>query len=131
MATLFSKIIDGEIPGHLVWQDEICAAFMDIEPLTPGHLMVVPRAEVDHWIDLDAQTMAHLMQVATRLGEAQMQAFQAVRIGVIIQGYDVPHTHIHVFPSTSAADFDIARRQSRSQEELAQDAQRIRDVLAG
>ena len=70
MATLFTKIIDGEIPAQLVWRDEVCAAFLDIEPLTPGHALVVPRVEVDHWVDLPAGTLAHVMDVAARVARA-------------------------------------------------------------
>lgn len=130
MATLFTKIIEGEIPGEVVWSDEVCAAFLDIAPLTRGHALVVPRAEVDLWTDLDPATMAHLMDVAARIGRAQVEVFDGVRAGLIIQGFEVPHAHIHVFPASGPADFDMTRTTDRSPEDLAADADLLRTALA-
>jgi len=109
MATVFTKIIDGEIPGRFVWRDERCVAFSTIAPLRPGHVMVVPIAEVDHWLDLDPDLAAHLFGVAQVIGLAQMSAFSPVRVGLIIAGLEVPHTHLHVIPIDSEADLDFAR----------------------
>ncbi|WP_130012372.1 HIT family protein [Serinicoccus sediminis] len=130
MSTVFSQIIEGEIPGHVVWTDEVCAVFLDIEPLTPGHALVVPRAEVDHWVDLPDETVGHLMQVAARIGRAQRQVFGAERVGVIVQGFEVPHAHVHVFPTSDPADFDLGRKGPRAQEDLAADAASLREALA-
>lgn len=129
MASIFSKIIDGEIPGQLLWTDDVCGVFLDIEPLTPGHALVVPRAEIDHWLDLPGETLAHLMDVATRVGRAQQEVFAAARVGMIIQGFEVPHAHLHVFPADSASDFELSRRSSRTPEQLAQDADALRAAL--
>ncbi|WP_122263083.1 HIT family protein [Ornithinimicrobium cerasi] len=129
MATLFSKIIDGQIPGQVVWSDDVCAAFLDLEPLTPGHALVVPRAEVDHWIDLDTATVSHLLDVAARLGRAQLEAFGGERVGLIVQGFEVPHAHVHVFAARGPGDFDLAARSRRSPEELAADAEALRAAL--
>lgn len=129
MATLFTKIINGEIPGQIVWQDEVCVAFLDIEPLTPGHALVVPRAEIDHWLDLPAPTLAHVTDVAALIGRAQQAAFSPRRIGVIVQGFEVPHAHVHVFPAHGAGDFELSRRASREPELLAEDADRLRAAL--
>ena len=109
MATLFTRIIDGEIPGRFVWRDDRCVAFLTIAPIATGHVLVVPRAEVDHWVDLDDDTAAHLMVVARKLGEAQMAAFSPSRIGLIVAGLEVPHTHLHVIPIESEADLDFRR----------------------
>ncbi|WP_299518428.1 HIT family protein [uncultured Serinicoccus sp.] len=130
MSTIFTRIIEGEIPGHVVWTDEVCAVFLDIEPLTPGHALVVPRAEVDHWVDLPDDTTAHLMQVAARVGRAQLSVFQAARVGVIVQGFEVPHAHVHVFPTSDPADFDLGRKGPRDQDDLAADAAALREALA-
>lgn len=129
MATLFTKIIEGEIPGEVVWSDDVCAAFLDISPLTRGHALVVPRAEVDRWTDLDPQTVAHLMDVAARIGRAQVELFDGVRAGVIIQGFEVPHAHVHVFPASGPEDFDMTRTLERSPAELAEDAELLRGAL--
>lgn len=129
MATIFSKIIDGDIPGQIVWRDDVCAAFLDIEPLTPGHVLVVPRAEVDHWADLPSPTLAHVTDVAARIGRAQQVAFDAQRAGVIVQGFEVPHAHLHVFPTSDPGDFDLSRKGPRDQDSLAQDAAALRGAL--
>jgi histidine triad (HIT) family protein len=129
MATLFTKIIEGQIPGQIVWSDDVCAAFLDLEPLTRGHALVVPRTEVDHWIDLDPATMAHLLDVAARLGRAQLAAFGGERVGLIVQGFEVPHAHVHVFAASGPGDFDLAARTPRRPEQLAADAGALRDAL--
>lgn len=129
MSTLFTKIIEGEIPGQLVWKDELAAAFLDIEPLRPGHVLVVSRDEVDHWVDLPPTTLAHLTDVAATIGRAQQAAFGSARVGLIIQGFEVPHAHVHVFPTDDAADFDLGRKSARDAEDLAVDAGRLRAAL--
>lgn len=129
MATLFTKIITGEIPGQVVWTDEVCAAFLDVSPLTRGHALVVPLEEVDRWTDLDSATTAHLMDVAARIGRAQLEVFGGERAGVIIQGFEVPHAHVHVFPASSPADFDMSSTTPRSSDELAEDADLLRGAL--
>ncbi len=130
MASLFTRIIDGEIPGRFVWKDEQCVVFATIAPLCPGHMLVVPRAEVDHWIDLDPELNRHLSEVAQIIGRAQQQAFSPTRIGLIIAGMEVPHTHLHVIPIESEADLDFARADSSvSGEELEVSAEAVREAL--
>lgn len=109
MSTIFTKIINGELPGRFIWRDEKCAAFLDISPLTYGHTLVVPREEIDMWTDLPEDLNAHVYTVASRIGDAQVKGLGATRAGLIIQGYEVPHMHMHVFPTTSVADFDMTR----------------------
>ncbi|MGH9113098.1 MAG: HIT family protein [Acidimicrobiales bacterium] len=109
MATLFTKIVDGEIPGRFVWRDERAVAFLTIAPITTGHLLVVPIEEVDHWIDLDPDLAAHLMKVARELGRAQMQVFRPTRVGMIIAGLEVPHCHLHLVPIDAEAELSFAR----------------------
>lgn len=108
MATIFTKIINGEIPGRFVWKDEHCVVFLSIAPLSTGHVLVVPRVEVDHWLDLDAELAAHLMKVAQIVGQAQARVFTPRRVGQMIQGFEVPHCHIHVWPTNSIEEFDFA-----------------------
>lgn len=107
MSTIFSQIIDGQLPGRFVYRDEICVAFLTIAPITEGHTLVVPRAEVDHWIDLDPETVAHLGRVARLIGIAQREAFSVERVSLIIAGLEVPHTHLHVLPIRSESDIDF------------------------
>lgn len=107
MSTLFSKIIAGEIPGRFLWSDDVAVAFLTAAPLTQGHALVVPRAEIDHWVDADAATLAHLVAVAQTIGKAQKAEWNAERIGVLVEGFEVPHLHIHVWPAFTTADFDV------------------------
>lgn len=109
MATLFTRIIDGEIPGRFVWRDDQAVGFLTIAPFAPGHTLVVPRAEVDHWIDVEPGLAAHLMQVGQKIGRGQMAAFEPARIGMMIAGLEVPHCHLHVVPIQTEADLSFAR----------------------
>jgi histidine triad (HIT) family protein len=108
MTTVFMRIISGELPGTFVWRDERCVAFMSINPIATGHTLVVPRDEIDHWIDAPADLVAHLFEVTRVVGLAQRDAFDCERIGVIIAGYEVPHAHVHVIPTNSMADVSFA-----------------------
>ncbi len=107
MPTLFTRIINGEIPGRFVWQDDDVVAFLTIAPITPGHTLVVPRREIEHWLEADPDTLAKVMAVAQTIGRAQETAFGAARVGVLVEGYEVPHLHVHVWPTQSPADFDL------------------------
>ena len=109
MATLFTKIIDGEIPGRFVWRDERAVAFLTIGPIAPGHTLVVPIDEVDHWVDLEPDLAAHLMEVSRLVARAQMRAFTPTRIGMIIAGLEVPHCHLHLVPIDTEADLSFSR----------------------
>jgi len=130
MATVFTAIIEGRIPGTFVWRDEQCVAFLSINPIAPGHTLVVPRAEVDHWIDLPAATVAHLHVVGQVIGQAQMQAFPCERIGTIIAGFEVPHTHLHVIPTRSMRDLSFANAAATvGREELEANAAALRRAL--
>ncbi|MFP5072876.1 HIT family protein [Pseudonocardia nantongensis] len=108
MGTVFTKIIDGEIPGRFVWSDEQCVGFLSINPLGPGHTLVVPRAEIDQWVDADAELTAHLMQVARTVGLAVREVWSPPRVGLMVAGFEVPHLHVHVFPAHDMRAFDFA-----------------------
>ncbi|HEX5616252.1 MAG TPA: HIT family protein [Acidimicrobiia bacterium] len=108
MVSVFTRIIDGELPGRFVWRDDTCVAFLSIAPLRSGHTLVVPRAEVDHWIDLEPEVNAHLLAVAQHIGRAQMAAFSPTRIGLMVAGLEVPHVHVHVVPIDGVHDLDFA-----------------------
>lgn len=108
MATIFTRIIDGEIPARMLWEDDVCVGFLDVRPLADGHALVVPRAEVDHWFDLDDASAEHLMRVARAVAHAQRTVFAPSRVGLMIAGFEVPHTHLHVVPMSSMAQLDFA-----------------------
>ena len=109
MASIFTRIIDGEIPARMVWSDDVCVAFLDVRPLNPGHVLVVPRAEIDHWVDLDPDVVAHLTRVAHRVAEAQQKVLSPDRVGLMIVGFEVPHVHLHVVPMEGMEHLDFAQ----------------------
>jgi histidine triad (HIT) family protein len=130
MSTLFTKIIDGEIPGRFVWRDDEVVAFLTINPITPGHPLVVPRVEVDHWLDLDEATAERCMAVAQVIGKAQMAAFSPTRIGLIIAGLEVPHTHLHLIAIDAESDLSFAKADPSPDPAALDDAaERIRAAL--
>jgi histidine triad (HIT) family protein len=108
VATVFSRIIAGELPGTFVWRDDRCAVLMSINPIAAGHALVVPIDEIDHWLDAPADLTAHLFEVSRIIGLAQQEAFDCRRVGVIVAGYEVPHLHVHVIPTDSMADVAFA-----------------------
>ena len=130
MATVFSKIIAGEIPGRFVWRDDRAVVFLTIAPITPGHALVVPIDEIDHWVDLDPDLAAHLMEVARRVGRAQMQAFSPRRIGMIVAGLEVPHCHLHLVPIDTEAELSFAKADHSPDPAALDDAaERLRAAL--
>ena len=108
MATLFTRIVDGEIPGRFVWSDDVCVAFATIAPITAGHVLVVPRAEVDRFTTAPDDLLAHLMTVAKAIGAAQEVAFGAPRAALLVAGFEVPHLHLHVLPAWGEAHLSFA-----------------------
>lgn len=130
MATIFTRIIDGEIPGTFVWRDDRCVVFMSINPLAHGHALVVPIDEVDHWVDAPPDLAAHLFEVSRAIGLAQQAAFEPERVGMIIAGFEVPHTHIHVLPTHAMSQFNFANAAaSVDPDELEAAAEAIRTEL--
>lgn len=130
MASIFTKIINRELPGRFVYEDDEVVAFLTIEPMTQGHTLVVPRAEIDQWQGVDAETFGHVMSVAQLIGRAVTKAFQAERAGLIIAGLEVPHLHVHVFPTRSLSDFGFANVDRNPSPESLDDAQaRIKAAL--
>lgn len=111
MATVFTKIIEGELPGRFVWRDERCVGFLSINPLRPGHTLVVPRQEVEHWIDLDLGTWEHLTRVSKAIGVALQRAYHPEKVGMMLAGLEVPHVHVHLVPINSERDLDFANAE--------------------
>ena len=131
MASLFSRIIEGELPGRFVWRDDEVVAFLTIAPLQPGHTLVVPIEEVANWVDLDPDLLTHLTAVSQIIGKAIDAAFQPAKVGLMIAGLEVPHVHIHVTPINSVTDLDFANADTGASDESLDDAaQRIRAALA-
>jgi diadenosine tetraphosphate (Ap4A) HIT family hydrolase len=131
MATVFTRIINGELPGRFVYTDDLVVAFLSIAPVTAGHTLVVPRAEVDQWTDAPEELLQHCLSVARRIGNAAKDAFGAPRAGLVIAGLEVPHLHVHVFPTRSLSDFGFANvDQNPSAESLDEAQAKIKAALA-
>jgi histidine triad (HIT) family protein len=135
MASIFTKIINRELPGRFVYEDDLgedgVVAFLTIEPMTPGHTLVVPRREVDNWQEIEPELFNRVMAVSQRIGKAVCTAFGANRTGLIIAGLEVPHLHVHVFPAYNLTDFGFAHVDRNPTPEALDDAQaRIKAALA-
>jgi diadenosine tetraphosphate (Ap4A) HIT family hydrolase len=130
VATIFTRIIDGELPGRFVWKDEQAVGFLSIAPIRPGHTLVVPRQEIDEWTDAPAELIVHLTKVAQTIGQAVKEAWDAPRAALIIAGFEVPHLHLHTYPAWGMDDLDFANADS-SPDAAAMDeaAERIRAIL--
>lgn len=127
MATLFSKIVAGEIPSHKVAEDEEFFAFLDINPVAVGHTLVIPKKEVDYIFDIDDPTLGRMMAFARRVARAQEAAIACRRVGLAVMGLEVPHAHIHLIPITKESDMYFGgAKVTLSSEELAEIAARIR-----
>ena len=130
MASVFTMIIKGDLPGTFVWEDDRCVAFMSINPLAYGHTLVVPRDEIDQWLDVPSDLREHLFEVAARIGAAQKQVFGSQRIGMIIAGFEVPHMHIHLIPANTMSDMDFSlASDSLDAADLERAAESIKSAL--
>jgi diadenosine tetraphosphate (Ap4A) HIT family hydrolase len=123
MPSVFTMIINRKLPGRFVYEDDDVVAFLTIEPMTPGHTLVVPRAEVDNWQDVEPELFNKVMAVSQRIGKAVCQAFDTARAGVIIAGLEVPHLHVHVFPARNLSDFGFANVDRNPSPESLDEAQ--------
>jgi diadenosine tetraphosphate (Ap4A) HIT family hydrolase len=130
MASVFTRIIEGELPGRFVWRDDNVVAFLTINPISPGHCLVVPRDEVDHWIDLDPATWLRCNEVALAVGCAIQRAFDPPRVGTVVAGFEVPHTHVHVLQLHDMGGLDFARAQADPDpDEMDRAAEAIRSAM--
>ncbi len=125
MPSIFTKIINGEIPCYKVAEDEHFLAFLDIQPTAIGHTLVVPKQEVDYIFDLDDETYLALMAFSKKVGQAIEKAIPCKRIGIAVVGLEVPHAHVHLIPLNSMADMDFNKKLTMSHAELAQIAAKI------
>ena len=129
MASIFSKIVSGEIPSHKIAEDENFLAFLDVFPCAKGHTLVIPKKEVDYIFDLEDELYLGLMAFAKKIEPAIKKAVPCLRVGVAVVGLEVPHAHVHLIPLNSMADMDFGSKIKLSQEELAEIAAKIRTEL--
>jgi histidine triad (HIT) family protein len=130
VASIFSKIIAGEIPCHRVYEDDKHLAFLDINPLAMGHVLCVPKMEVDYMYDLTEDALADLWKFTMPVAKAIDKSMDCLRVGSAVIGLEVPHVHIHLIPLQSVEDINFSRpKLNPSKEDLADIAQRIRDHI--
>ena len=130
MPSIFTRILRGELPARFVWQDERAVAFLTINPVKPGHTLVVTREEVDHWIDLSPELAQHVMGVCHGVGRAIQRAFAPRRVGQAILGIEVPHVHVHLIPLDAIGDLNFANADPNPKPEaLDAAAAKIRGAL--
>lgn len=130
MASIFTRIINREIPGHIIAEDDKYIAFLDVMPLVHGHTLIVPKQEIDYIFDMDDETLAGLHIFAKKVAKAIKKAVPCKRIGIAVIGLEVPHTHVHLVPMNSVGDINFTQPKLKpSQEELTQIADKIRKEL--
>ncbi|NRB40809.1 MAG: HIT family protein [Pseudomonadales bacterium] len=130
MASIFTKIINGDIPGTFIHQDELCVAIMTIQPLREGHVLVIPKQEINHWYDMDDDLTSHIMLLSKKISQAIKIAFPCERVGLMIAGLEVPHAHVHLFPIDNMEDFDMSALVFAEPEALQAAADKITEVLS-
>lgn len=130
MASIFSKIISGEIPAHKVAETDDFLAFLDIQPIAVGHVLVIPKKEVDYIFDLDTETYTGLMLFAKTVAIGLKKAIPCPKIGVTVIGLEVPHTHVHLIPMNSVSDMNFSKPKLKpTEQELAETAEKIRKEM--
>lgn len=129
MPTIFTKIIDGEIPAHKILENEKYLAFLDIRPVNPGHTLIIPKQEIDYIFDIEDELLKGLIVFSKKIAKAIGKAFPCKKVGIMVAGIEVPHAHIHLIPINSVGDLSFSRAKAATPEELAAAAQRIRENL--
>ncbi len=129
MATIFTKIINGEIPCYKIYEDEYTFAFLDIYPVQPGHILIVPKIEVDYFVDVPEPYYSAVFQSAKKISSALQKATWCVRVATMILGYEVPHFHYHLIPSSSLSDVIFAQKVPVTQDDLVSMQQKITSFL--
>jgi histidine triad (HIT) family protein len=129
MPSVFTRIIQGEIPSHRIVEDDVFLAFLDINPIRAGHTLVIPKTEVDHFFDMDDRLLSQALLFAKPISRAMQRVTGARRIGVVVAGFDVPHAHLHLIPADTMADLDFSRARPARQEDLALMAEQLRKAL--
>jgi histidine triad (HIT) family protein len=131
MSTIFTKIINREIPGHFVYEDDVCVVLMDKFPAVPGQTLVIPKQETDYLFDLSEETYNHLFVVAKRVAKASDKAFDTLRTCLVAEGFEVPHVHLRLYPMTKAESLGstMIKQQAVADDVLAKQAEQINAAL--
>ncbi|WIM67324.1 HIT family protein [Corynebacterium breve] len=132
MSSVFTKIINGELPGRFVYRDDKVAAFLSIEPVAYGHTLVIPVEEIDKWTDIGPSTWKQMNEVAQNVGRACIEAFGSQRAAYLIAGFEVPHAHIHIFPANDMGGYDLStamRADATDPAKMDEAAAKLRAIL--
>ena len=130
MATIFTKIVEGQIPSYKIYEDDKFYAFLDIKPMAKGHTLVIPKKEVDYLFDIDDVLLSEMIVVAKKIAKAMEQAVECNRVGMMVIGLEVPHAHIHLIPIKKEGDMNLSnKRVELSEEEFKQIAKDISSFL--
>jgi histidine triad (HIT) family protein len=127
--TIFSRIVAGEIPAHRLREDDRFLAFLDVRPIRPGHSLVIPKEEIDHFFDLPDAMLGDLLVFAKPVANAIREVTGAARVGCAVLGVEVPHAHLHLVPVDGIGDLDFRKASPAEQDDLAAMAERIRAEL--
>ena len=127
---IFCKIVEGVEPAHRIWESDEFLAFLSIHPCNPGHTCLIPKLHIEYVFDLEQELYSQIFQVARQLAQPLKEATDAARIGVAIEGFSVPHVHVHLVPVYQVAELDPHRHIKQTQDELAQIAEKIRRAIA-
>ncbi len=128
--SIFSKIVRGEIPAHIVAETAEFMAFLDVNPLVMGHVLVIPKKEIDYIFDMDDESYAGITRFAKTVAKGLKEAFPCRKVGVAVIGLEVPHAHIHLIPMNNVSDMNFAKEKLKpTQEELAEAALKIKAAL--
>ncbi len=129
MASVFTKIISGELPAYRLYEDDLIIAILAIDQVNLGHAIVIPKEEVNHWFDVSEKTFLHLQKHALRLGKAIQQASGCTRVLTAAVGFEVPHYHLHLIPAWSIADLNFGKAQRRSETEMKEIQNKIKELI--
>ena len=123
--SLFTKIIDGEIPSYKIFEDDLCIAILDIKPIAPGHLLIIPKKEVDHFQDLEEPYYSRMFAIAKKISPWLLKRSNAKRIGLLISGYGIPHVHLHLIPTRDSMGTELSKSHDMTHEELTKIQQEL------
>lgn len=131
MSSIFTRILNGELPGRFVWKDAQCFAILTAQPIRPGHVLVIPREEIDDWLDLPDGLREHLVATAQRIGRALKKEFRSTKVGLAVVGLEVSHVHLHLIPISAPEHMEFARAEKNPDPAILDEvAQRLRAALA-
>jgi histidine triad (HIT) family protein len=127
--SVFTKIIQGELPCYKIHEDDLTFSFLALDQVNLGHVLVIPKQEINHWLDVPQETFLRVHSNAQKIGKAIMKATNCPRVGTIVAGFEVPHFHLHLIPAWSIPDLSFARAQRRSEEDMKKIQAAILDNL--